>query len=87
MISKSRTRFFEVSDSSYSSESIHINLSDEETEMQELRLQLDGTHEGDCKKPGETVTLLPTFLIESSTVLTFKTKLDILWNCIRFDYL
>ena len=30
---------------------------------------------------------LPTFLIESSTVLTFKTKLDILWNCNRFDYL
>ena len=28
----------------------------EEAEMQELRLQLDGTHEGDCKKPGETVT-------------------------------
>ena len=24
--------------------------------MQELRLQLDGTHEGDCKKPGETLT-------------------------------
>ena len=22
--------------------------------MQELRLQLDGKHEGDCKKPGET---------------------------------
>ena len=24
---------------------------------------------------------------ESSTVLTIKTKLDILWNCNRFDYL
>ena len=33
-----------------------INLLEEETEMQELRLQLDGTHEGDCKKPGETLT-------------------------------
>ena len=30
---------------------------------------------------------LPTFLIESSTLLTFKTKLDILWNYNRFDYL
>ena len=34
---------------SYSSESIHINLLEEETEIQELRLQLDRTHEGDCK--------------------------------------
>ena len=24
--------------------------------MQELRVQLDGTHEGDCKKPEETLT-------------------------------
>ena len=29
---------------------------------------------------------LPTFLIESSNVLIFKTKLDIFWNCNRFDY-
>ena len=28
----------------------------EETEMQELILQLDGTHEDDCKKSGETLT-------------------------------
>ena len=41
---------------SYSSESIHINFLEEETEMQELRLQVDGTHKGDCKKPGETLT-------------------------------
>ena len=26
----------------------------EEPEMQELKLQIDGKHEGDCKKPGET---------------------------------
>ena len=40
----------------YSSESIYINLLEEEPEMQELRLQLDDTHEGDCKKPGEILT-------------------------------
>ena len=26
----------------------------EEPEMQELRLQIEGKHEGECKKPGET---------------------------------
>ena len=25
----------------------------EEPEMQELRFQIDGKHEGNCKKPGE----------------------------------
>ena len=30
---------------------------------------------------------LPTFLIESPDVLTFKTKLDIFWNSYRFHYL
>ena len=30
---------------------------------------------------------LPTFLIESPDVLTFKTKLDIFWNSNRFHYL
>ena len=34
-------------DSLNKSESVHINLL-EEPEKQELRLQLDGTHEGDC---------------------------------------
>ena len=33
----------------YSSKSIHINLLEEEPEIQELRLQLDDTHKGDCK--------------------------------------
>ena len=40
----------------YSSESIHINLLQEEPEIQELRLNLDGAHEGDCNKPGEKFT-------------------------------
>ena len=35
---------------------IYVNLLEEELEMQELRLQIDGTHKGDCKKPGETLT-------------------------------
>ena len=35
---------------------MYINLLEEEPEIQESRLQLDGTHEGDCKKPGETLT-------------------------------
>ena len=30
---------------------------------------------------------LPTFLIESPDVLTFKTKLDIFWNSNHFHYL
>ena len=30
---------------------------------------------------------LPTFLIESPDILTFKTKLDIFWNAYRFHYL
>ena len=41
-------------DSLYSSESININLLQEEPDMQELRLQIDGKHEADYKKPGET---------------------------------
>ena len=28
----------------------------EEPEMQELQLNIDGAHEGDCKKPAETFT-------------------------------
>ena len=43
-------------DSLCSSKSIHINLLQEEPEMQELQLNIDGTHEGDCKKPKETFT-------------------------------
>ena len=30
---------------------------------------------------------LPTFIIESADVLTFKTKLDCLWNSDRFHYI
>ena len=30
---------------------------------------------------------LPTFLIESPDVMTFKTKLDIFWNAYRFHHL
>ena len=36
---------------------MNINL---EPKMQELRLQIDGKHEGDCKKPGETSKPGPT---------------------------
>ena len=43
-----------IKDSIYSSESININMLQEEPEMQELRLQIDDKHEGDCKKPGKT---------------------------------
>ena len=38
------------------SEPIHINLLQEKPEIQELQLNLDGAHEGDCNKPGETFT-------------------------------
>ena len=31
-------------------------LLQEEPEMQELQLNIDSTHEGDCKKPEETFT-------------------------------
>ena len=30
---------------------------------------------------------LPTFLIESPDIMTFKTKLDIFWNAFRFHHL
>ena len=43
-----------IKNSLYSSESININLLQEESEMQELKLQIGGKHEGYCKKPGET---------------------------------
>ena len=45
-----------IKDSLYSSEPIHINLLQEKPEIQELQLNLDGAHEGDCNKPGETFT-------------------------------
>ena len=44
----------EHKDSLYSRKSITINMLQEEPEMQELRLQIDGKHEGDCEKPGKT---------------------------------
>ena len=31
------------------------NFLEGKPEMQELKLQLDGTHERDCKKPGEAL--------------------------------
>ena len=37
----------------YSSETVHINLLQEKPEIQELQLNLDGAHEGDCNNPGE----------------------------------
>ena len=43
-----------IKKSLYTSESINLNLLQKEPEMQELRLQIDGKHENDCKKPGET---------------------------------
>ena len=43
-----------IKNSLYSSESININLLQEEPEMQELKLQIGGKQEGCCKKPGET---------------------------------
>ena len=33
------------------SESIHINCLEEEPKIQEIRLQLDGKHKVNCKKP------------------------------------
>ena len=33
-----------------------INLLQEKPEIQELQFNLDGAHEGDCNKPGETST-------------------------------
>ena len=33
-----------------------MNLLQEKQEIQELQLNLDGAHEGDCNKPGETFT-------------------------------
>ena len=38
----------------YSSESINMSLLQDDFEIQELRLQIDGKHEGDCKKSGKT---------------------------------
>ena len=46
---------------------------EEESEMQELRLQLDGTHEVDCKKPGETLTTGEGFVTDWNLVRS-------LWN-------
>ena len=43
-----------IKDALYSSEPIYINLLQEKLEIQELQLNLDGAHEGDCNKPGET---------------------------------
>ena len=37
-------------------QSIHINLLQEESEMQELQLDIADTHKGDCKKSEETFT-------------------------------
>ena len=34
---------------------ININLLQAEPEMQELRFQIDSKHEGECKKPAETL--------------------------------
>ena len=40
----------------YSSKLIYMYLLQEEPEMQELQLNIDGAHEGDCKKAEETFT-------------------------------